>query len=451
MATNLRHYLVNLTSILIISGCLAPKAPETDSQVFAGGAISVRIKPFSKMPDLGPQLARRIQHAVSRAPKNELRKSISKELKDALIQQGSGTTLIQGDPNSGVFRSSIARESKVLDVMLTRAVFFHKDQRSDEQSQEITSRPDLVQVLVGDFHQKKKNDERIILSRLLASDILHESYFEFNELRAKRSLTSKEKERVDELEALINIIESGLVPLPKSNITLDKILVLRTNGEVDLKKTLDQARRVEIDNILFSRKQILPTPKEDLMKVLTQSEKNLIDIMGSTYYWFAKGSVKSKMPIIQCVFSAVKLWADCRQDLKKFDAIIAHPKMPRVQGEVFRGLSDVPIEKLEKWLTLAAQGQPLYLGSDNASEAVFSARIPEIAKSYLGDSCRPSVPDTLDVLLVINQKGGVSVETILTHDESLKPVIISKEQKFRLVEIFQTDRRRRIVIKLDEI
>jgi hypothetical protein len=444
-------YLSNVLLILIFSGCLATEAKKTDSNMLAGGEISLRIKPISKMPDLAPQLAQRIQEVVKRGPKNHVRKVISKELKDALIQQDSGTALVKGNPNSTVFLSSIVGESKSLDRMLTRVVFYNIEKRSYERAQSIESNPEFVQILAGDYSHKTLNAERNILSKMLISDMLQESYIEFNQLRTQKSLNSNELARLEELEALINIIESGLVPQLDSNKTLDKVLVRRTDGEVDLNKTLAQARLVDLDNILFSRQQILPTPKDDLMKVLTQSEKNLIDSMGSTYYWLAKGTVKTSMPIMNCFLSAIKLWADCRQDLKRFDSIISHPKMPRVNGEVFRGLSNVPTQKLEKWLTSAAQGQTLYLGLDNTPESVFAARIPEIAKEYLGDSCRPGVPDTFDVLLVINQRGGVSVETILTDDESLKPVILSKEQKFRLVEIFKTDSRRRVVIKLDEI
>lgn len=451
MFTQQPHHLINLLLILTFSGCLAPKAQKSDSQVFAGEEISLRIKPLSKMPDLAPQLAQRIQAVVKRGPKNEVRKVIGKELKDALIQQDSGTTLIKGNPNSFVFLSSVAREGKTLERMLTRMVYYNNEKRSYERSQNINSDPEFVQILAGDHNPKTLNSERNTLSKILISDILEESYTEFNQLRTQKSLNSHELARVEELEALINIIESGLVPRPDPNKKLDQVLVRRTNGDVDLKKTLEQARLVDIDNILFSRKQILPTPKEDLMKVLTKSEKDLIDSMGSTYYWLAKGSIKTAMPVINCFLAVLKLWPDCRQTLPRFDAVIAHPKMPRVAGEVFRGLSNVPTEKLEQWLTLAAQGQPLYLGLDNTPEAVFAARIPEIAKDYLGDSCRPGPPDTFDVMLVIDQKGAVSVETILTHDESLKPVILSKNQKFRLVEIFKSDRSRRVVIKLDEI
>jgi hypothetical protein len=195
----------------------------------------------------------------------------------------------------------------------------------------------------------------------------------------------------------------------------------------------------------------LPTPEVELIKVLNKSEKNLIDSMGSSYYWFAKGSIKTAMPILNCVLAAVKLWADCRQDLKNFDAVIADPKIPRVAGEVFRGMSAVPIESIEQWLTLAAKGQPLHLGPNNSPESSFASRVPEIALEYMGDVCRKPPPNTVDVLLVINQREGVSVETILSLDERLMPIIISKRQKFKLVEVFKTHSNRKLVIKLEEI
>jgi hypothetical protein len=242
------------------------------------------------------------------------------------------------------------------------------------------------------------------------------------------------------------------VPLTPANSRLNDLLTFRTNGEVDLANSLSKFREVYLDKIRYSRNQVTPTPKAELMSVLSQSEAGLVDLMGSTYYGYARGTWKVSMPIFSCIFAAVQFVASCRQDLQRFDNMMAYPKIPRVAGEVFRGISDVSREKLEKWLTIAARGEPLYLGLENAQSAVFASRIPGIATDYMGPTCeRRNIPDTYDVLYVINQKGGVSIETILSRDAVLKPVVISKDQKFKVVEIFKTNDRRRLVIKLEEM
>jgi hypothetical protein len=450
----MKRYLVHLSWALVLSGCLAPKPINEDSHVLAGGAISVPIKKISGMKSIAPILAHNIRAVDLRGPKAKVREAISKTLIDGLIQENPDTALIHGNPNAPDFDFTLTSYNRNLEQILKKVVNWETQSQGDELSVDLQSSrpyPDLVQILADGNSPITLFAERAILSKLLMSDLLVETHLELAQLRTRSPLMSADQKRSEQLEGLLNVLEIGFVPETPSNLSLDKQLVREANGRVSLKKTLAKARRIVPNEILFSRNPIIPTPKEELLKVITKSEADLVDSMGTMYYYYATGSQKSSNFEGACFLWAVKFLADCKQEIKRFNAIFNNPKLPRVAGEIFRGLSNVPSIKMEEWLTLAARGKPLYLGIDNTPKTTFATRLPEVATKFLDSQCGSTQPDSYDVLLVISQKGGVSTETLFSKDAKQRAVILSTAQKFRVIEVFQTGDPRQLVIKLEEI
>lgn len=284
----------------------------------------------------------------------------------------------------------------------------------------------------------------------LMSALTLEVHRQRNFLKQKSTPTPQDLKRIDDLTAMLLVLEFRFVPIttPEYHFTKQAVLV---SGKVDLEQTLVSARYVgEIEN---SHQPVSPTPRQVLKDHISSGDIEHIKTLASGYHYYATGriqQVKEKIgPIFGCLAALYKTWADFRKAIKRFDDIFKRPDIPRAPGEVFRGIANFPKDALENWLTLARQGKPLYLGLDNQPEVMFTSRSYRVAVAYR-DRIDHS-PGNYQVILAITQKNGVSIENIVTNAKP-QEVMIHSSQQFRVEEVLKDPNTpMAVVIKLQEI
>jgi hypothetical protein len=285
----------------------------------------------------------------------------------------------------------------------------------------------------------------------LMSELTLEVHRQRDFLRQKPTPSSQDLKRIEDLTAMLLILEYQFVPITTPESSFAKQVVLRASGQVDLEQTLATARK--LGWVEHSHQLVSPTPKKMLQKHISQANIKLIDYLASGVHFYATGRIqKNKQkddPIFACFVALCKTWADARQDIRRFDNIFKQPDVPRAPGEVFRGIGNFPKDSLEKWLTLSLKNEPLYLGIDNQPEVMFASRRFEVARSYRDVEVHD--PEKYHVVLAISQKNGVSIETIIQNKKA-KAVMINSTQKFKVIEVFQdANTLNGVVIKLEEI
>ena len=429
---------------LLFLGCLVSPSSQTDS--------TINVAPLSDtgrgmIADIQPRafrsIASKIRPLQAKKPLQQqafavTRSMLEEILKSPKIPPGKGFAKIR-EENSELFEA-------VRDLLRTQTLAPMPDSAGGCPLELYELFTQNKAEGVSPFYAREYYGPRAIVSALSL-----EAHRQREILLAKKNLSPADHKQVAALDAVIAVIEYGFVPITPQNRPLKNQLVMTSSGTVDLQQTLAKAR--SLDGILYDREPILPTPHEALTQVFSKDERGLIDCMaqGSHYVAtgrqdLAKGRSNTPPPWI---LSLCKAWFDARQSLKRFDQSLQKPSVPRVAGDVYRGIGNFPRDLLERWLTTASRGEPLFLGIDNQPEAMFTSRDASVAQSY-----RFSVeaePEKYQVLLIIRQKNGVSVEKILTNSRP-KTVLIHSSQKFRLVEVFQDGHTPNgVYLKLEEI
>ena len=135
--------------------------------------------------------------------------------------------------------------------------------------------------------------------------------------------------------------------------------------------------------------------------------------------------------------------AERRTQSAKIDNAIK--KLPIFDGVVYRGVRDVPVEKLANWISKWRSGQPIGLGREDRPALASASWDPEVGKHYVNPWSNARFGNNYGVMMVIDSHDGVSIESISKIKEE-REILLPKNSMFNITKIVPIEGETRVVL-----
>jgi hypothetical protein len=120
-------------------------------------------------------------------------------------------------------------------------------------------------------------------------------------------------------------------------------------------------------------------------------------------------------------------------------------KLPIFDGVVYRGVRDVPVEKLANWISKWRSGQPIGLGREDRPALASASWDPEVGKHYVNPWANARFGSNYGVMMVIDSHDGVSIESISKIKEE-REILLPKNSMFTITKMVPVEGETRVVL-----
>jgi hypothetical protein len=136
----------------------------------------------------------------------------------------------------------------------------------------------------------------------------------------------------------------------------------------------------------------------------------------------------------------IDLW---RQTSNQID--VALKKLPPHMDPVYRGINDVPVERIGNWIKSWESGTPIGLGREDHPALASASRDSEVAKHYVNPWANARFGSNYGVIMVLERHRGINIESISKIKEE-KEVLIPRDVKFVINSIAPIEGETRVIL-----